>query len=211
MHNTALQPLQQYLSVKSKQLCDQAFELMAVSKDPYHDQTHVDRMLKDFSFLLQTEKSVAVKLNPEVVILSICWHDSWKAGRVGKSTLQLLFHQLWDGLGSKSLFDKAAQKVKLDEQLRRDVGYAIRKHAHFQFLPITTLEAKILRDLDDLDLWSEERFERGKGIFAFASEWRVKIFRRTIIQQKLTTDWAIREREKRSRQFLDVLDRFLIK
>lgn len=183
---------------------------MEVSKDPYHDRTHAERMLHDFSFLLKTEEAVAQALNPEVVILSICWHDTWKAGRVGQSSLDLLIHQFWDGLGSLRIFERAAKAADLDPELRKQVSYAIRKHAHFQFLPIRTLEAKVLRDLDDLDLWSEERLERGKGIFAFAAEWRVKIFRRTIIQQKLTTDWAIREREKRSQKFLDFLDRLLI-
>ncbi len=206
MHSRALDSLRQYLSDPVLQLSTRGLEVMSKSKDPYHDVTHAERMLQDFSFMLKKDEHLLSMINPEVVVLSICWHDSWKAGRLARNNLELLYHQFWDGLGSVRIFERAAKTAHLKAELRSEVSYSIRKHAHFQFLPIRTLEAKILRDLDDLDLWSQERISRGKGIFAFASAWRVKIFRRTILNQKLNTDWAYAEREKRSLSFLEYFD-----
>lgn len=41
----------------------------------------------------------------------------------------------------------------------KKIGYAIRKHSQFQFFPLKTIEAKILRDIDDLDIISAKRLK----------------------------------------------------
>lgn len=195
-----------YLSATGQQLAQRGLAIMATSHDPYHDHTHAGRMLQDFAFMLRTEPAVKQRLDPEVVVLSICWHDTWKAGRVGRSIWQLLLHQFWDGMGSMALFDRAARQHQYPRHLRQQIRYAIRKHAQFQVLPLWTLEAVVLRDLDDLDLWSIERLERGKGIFAFTARWRVRLFRRSLIQSKMSTEWAMRLHGQRAQPFLDFFD-----
>lgn len=209
MKKDPLQPFRSYLSDAELKLCQQALDIMEHSHDPYHDIGHVERMLQDFSYLLRRSAKLAQVLSPNVVVLSVCWHDSWKAGRVGKNTLQLFFHQLWDGMGSAVLFEKAAKEIGLEKPLRQQVYYAIRKHAQFQFLPVMTLEAKVLRDLDDLELLSHERWEKGKHIFALAARWRAKIFRHELLTHKLYTDWGVEQQRLRRPPFLEVLNQHI--
>jgi len=198
--------LEKYLSPQGKILADQALERMKVSKDPYHDWTHAQRMLQDFEYLLKEEPSLKEKITPEVVILSICWHDTWKAGRLGTNTVQLLYHQFMDGLGSAFIFKDAAAKSELSSPIADQVFYAIRKHAQFQFFPIRTLEANILRDLDDLELVSHDRWSRGKHIFALAARWRSQLFRREVLRQKLSTEWAVKQKQERLKTFIETLN-----
>lgn len=187
-------------------LAELAIERMKTSKDPYHDLTHAQRMLQDFEFLLKEDHNLKKSINPEVVILSICWHDTWKAGRIGKNVIQLIYHQLMDGLGSSLLFRYASQGSDLNEIVRKQVFYAIRKHAQFQLFPTITKEADILRDLDDLELLSHDRWSRGKHIFALAAGWRSQLFRREVLRQKLSTDWAVHQKERRLPLFLATLN-----
>lgn len=209
MSNVLPNSLQQYLSPPGKLLAGVAIDRMSASKDPYHDWTHTQRMLQDFEFLLKEEPNLKKTISPEVVILSICWHDTWKAGRIGKNSLQLLYHQLMDGLGSALLFRNVSQGSELNEDVRNQVFYAIRKHAQFQLLPTKTKEAHILRDLDDLELLSHERWSRGKHIFALASGWRSQLFRRELLKQKLSTDWAVKQKLRRLPRFLETLNQHI--
>jgi hypothetical protein len=202
-------PFQQHLSPSSMSLVQKGYEMMKVSKDPYHDHTHIDRMLADLKRFLDLEKGQK-KVNPEVLLLSTAWHDSWKSGRVAGNEIELLYHQFMDGLGSVALFEDAAKKQGLASDLIQQVSYAIRKHAHFQFTPIQTEEAKLLRDLDDLDLWSVERLNLGKDLFIFAKPWKVKFFLRTLESQVFHTDWAHQERQKRKDPLYESIKKLLV-
>lgn len=199
----------QHLTSPSMKLMEQGYGMMKVSKDPYHDHTHVDRMLADLQRFLDHKKEQN-KVNPEVLLLSTAWHDSWKSGRVAGNEIELLYHQFMDGLGSVALFEAAAKKQGLEKDLTQQVSYAIRKHAHFQFLPVQTEEAKLLRDLDDLDLWSVERFDLGKNLFIFETPWKVKFFLRTLEKQVFHTDWAHQERHKRKDSLYETIKKLLV-
>lgn len=209
MNSVIPSSLFQYLSPPGKSLAERAIERMKSSKDPYHDWTHPERMLKDFEFLLKEEPALKVLINPEVVILSICWHDTWKAGRLAQNLIQFTYHQLLDGYGSAVLFREHSQKTDLNQHVRDQVFYAIRKHAQFQLFSVKTKEAEILRDLDDLELLSDERWHRGKHIFALAARWRAQVFRKALPLQQLSTSWAAAQKKRRLPSFLKILDEHL--
>lgn len=198
--------LVQYLSAPGELLANLGMERMRLSKDPYHDWTHSERMLQDFAFLLKEQPELEQKISPEVVILSICWHDTWKAQRLASNSLQLLYHQFMDGMGSAQLFLRESAGKGLDESVRAAVFYAIRKHAQFQLFPTRTFEAKILRDLDDLELVSHARWSRGKHIFALAAAWRSQLFRHEVLKQKLSTEWAVKQKQQRLPSFIKLLN-----
>jgi|GEM_PF-1105617 len=196
------------LSSKSIELSLQALQQMQISQDPYHDLTHIERMLADLESFLTTSPE-AKQINPEVLVLSISWHDTWKSGRLAKNAVELLHHQWLDGLGSAALFDQASHQIKLPKELKEQVSYAIRKHAQFQFLPVATEDAHLLRDLDDLDLWSIERLRRGESLYPFAAAWRIKLFKHTIEKQFLHTAWARQQKQKRHAAFSTQIDDLL--
>ena len=108
------------------------------------------------------EVFVKQKIDFQVLLLSICWHDVWISKRIPKNLIHLTFHQIVEGLGSALIFKKYALKAKLNKKLLRSVYYAIRKHSSFQVIPPFTLEAKILIDLDKLELWNNYRFFNSK-------------------------------------------------
>ncbi|RJQ37332.1 hypothetical protein C4559_03760 [Candidatus Microgenomates bacterium] len=133
---------------------------MEKSKDPLHNQFHVFRILDDLNAFLKENKEIDInKINYEVLLLSICWHDTWKSKRFPGS-IGLLFYQLIkDGTGSMALFKRYAKKTTLDKEILKETKYAIKKHGEFQILPRKTLESKILKDLDLLEKWSLERLK----------------------------------------------------
>jgi hypothetical protein len=208
MSSIPLSTLTQHLSEVSHKLGRQAYQLMEKSKDPYHDHTHVDRMLVDIQKFLK-ESDQAKKLNPEVAITSVLWHDTWKSGHLANNLIELLHHQWMDGLGSAELFERAAKSAKAEREFIRQVSYAIRKHAQFQFTPVKTLEASVLRDLDDLDLWSTERLKNGQDFFVFRSPWKIKLFLNTLQKQKLHTAWANAQRELRRSDLVQAVEKLL--
>lgn len=137
------------------------------------------------------------------------WHDVWKSQRLAKNSLVLLHHQWMDGLGSVQLFKEAAKVAKLSSELTAQVSYAIRKHAQFQFTPVKTLEAQVLRDLDNLDLFSPERLKLGKDFFVFGSKMKTKFFLSVLDRQRFHTQWAEKLRHERHPSLKDAVAKLL--
>lgn len=147
-------------------LCEEGIKIMQNSVDPVHDERHVFRILHDLDRFFKEEAQInRSKIDLETLLLSICWHDTWKSKRFPTNPVSLLLDQILEGLGSARVFTKQAKEVQLELKLIRSVKYSIRKHSRFQILPIKTLEARILKDLDNLEEWSLEKMESLKKKF----------------------------------------------
>ncbi len=135
------------------QTCRRGEELMSQSPDPIHDHHHIGRLLKHLEKFLKKHPD---EINFSVLLPAICWHDVWKGRRQSLNPFKLFYYQIYEGLGSLWIFyEKNSQH--LSKELLGNIGYAIRKHSQFQFFPLKTTEAKILRDIDDLDILSAKR------------------------------------------------------
>ena len=94
-----------------------------------------------------------------MLLLAICWHDVWRTKRFPLNIISFIFNHSHEGTGSMSMFSQIAAVFDLDKRLIRSVRYAIRKHSGLQFKRLTTLEAKILKDMDSLEEWSLSRLK----------------------------------------------------
>lgn len=147
-------------------LCEEGVGFMRRSVDPIHDERHIFRILHDLNrFFRENAQIDRSKIDLETLLLSICWHDVWKSRRFPTNPASLLLDQILEGLGSARVFTTRAKEVRLETGLVRSVVYSIRKHSRFQILPIKTLEAKILKDLDNLEEWSLVKLELLKKKF----------------------------------------------
>lgn len=135
---------------------------MDKAADGAHDSNHVARMLAMLDEFLAANPQVASQIDLKVLVVAACWHDSWRASRAPKGIFSLVYNELWDGLGSVSLFKKEAKARNLDQTFTDKVSYVIRKHSSYQFLPQKTLEAQLFFDLDEIDKYSIIRIDQLK-------------------------------------------------
>ncbi len=141
-----------------KDWCAKGIEITTESKDPLHDNKHVESILDNLSELLREEKEIdRDKIDFSVLLLAICWHDVWKSKRFPSNIFKLIYHYFGEGWGSRGIFLKAVKDVELLENIAREVGYAIRKHPGQQFLKHKSIESKLLWDLDTLEGWNIKR------------------------------------------------------
>ncbi|MEK7171170.1 MAG: hypothetical protein AAB774_02600 [Patescibacteria group bacterium] len=145
------------LDTKTATLCHDGLLRMARTRDPLHDDQHIYRILSNLERFL--EKNKDLEINFSVLLLAICWHDSWKATRFPTKPSTLVIDQYWDGYGSARIFKQVANQAGLNPKITRAATYAIREHGRLKFLKTKILEAKILQDIDSLDEWSLDRFE----------------------------------------------------
>ncbi len=157
------------ISPEVKHSCLEGLKIMRKSRDQMHDDRHVLGILKNLGKFMDESREINwSKINYELLLLSICWHDVWKSGRVLNSGHKALYHQFYEGLGSMRVFGKLTKYHSLDKKLVRKVKYSIRKHSMFQFLPTRNTETKILKDLDRLEEWSIPRLRWALGAI---SDW----------------------------------------
>lgn len=143
--------------------CQEGIEIMKNGIDPLHDDDHVLAIIGNLDrFLNENEEIDRCRINFSVLLLAICWHDIWKSQRLSKNLILFLYHFLWDGLGSESIFKKAAGKALLDPETIKAAAYAIKKHTRIHLLNRRTLESKILKDLDTLEIWSVKRIRKAE-------------------------------------------------
>jgi len=193
-------------------LMKNALLLMQGSVDPLHDDKHVYRMLDDLNCLIPTVPiHLRARIDYAVLLTCLCWHDVWKARRNPKNLPYFLFRQWWDGIGSALEFRRFCKCKALDKRFIKSVIYGIRKHATFQILPTFTLEAKILRDLDNLEVWNLDRIEPLKKMYLFPKPNKDMIklgmfyIRHFMSKEKPNVyhfDWSRREGEKRKALFI---------
>jgi hypothetical protein len=145
------------ITPEARAACAVGWSLMTKSDDPFHDVSHIARLLRDLHNWLQHQPNLRHKVDWSVLLTAICWHDTWKAQHFAFSPLSAVWAQWYEGIGSAHLFKQHANNVRLDAQFQHQVMYAIRKHSMIQFTQHETLESQLLWDLDALDLWSDHR------------------------------------------------------
>lgn len=143
------------ISKNALMLCRVGEQKMALSVDPLHDDNHIGRLLNNLKYFLKSHQNYH-KINFEILLLAICWHDVWKAERHTLNLLKLVYYQAYEGIGSLLIFSKHALGL-IPNDIIAEVNYAIRKHAQFQLFPLSSLESKILKDIDDLDMLNAQR------------------------------------------------------
>lgn len=191
------------LAANELELCRQAMDKMATSADAHHDETHVFRMLDyldDFIGTPEFEQRCLEKINLKVLFIAILWHDVWRTEKEPASIWALVWSSFWEGIAAGEKFHRAARQAGLEGVLARKARYAIRKHAIVQILPLRTLEAKILADMDNLDCMSldrvypiEKRYlceESASVITLWVARAAVWIFVETKSEKSFYFDWA---------------------
>lgn len=192
---------------------------MKASLDDLHDFGHVERMVTDLKKLLGREERLKKKLDMEVLFLSIAWHDCWKAKRDPRNPLSLWWSNFYEGWGSKKIFKKEAKRAGLDKRKMRKINEAIVKHTWFWKKAKRDWEAKVLWDMDNLDVWTVERvipkknhiFEGRWGkkdrFFVRAVLFWVQNFLMTRSEKYLYFKWSKGEFSKRKEKFAIQLDK----
>jgi hypothetical protein len=179
-HHLALTP-------EEWRLCRQAASIMASSVDPFHDCSHISRMLDSLNEFMGTDefRKIAGRVDLKTLLLAILWHDCWRAAKDVKRPLSLFWLTLYEGIGAGRYFANAARDAGIEKALRLKVSYAIRKHSRFQVLPIVTLEAKILRMVDALDMFNPDRANLLKKRFLFEQPIKRSTYRAGVLVFRL--------------------------
>ncbi|MBI4359117.1 MAG: hypothetical protein HY577_00800 [Candidatus Nealsonbacteria bacterium] len=143
--------------------CQRGIDLMKVGVDPLHDDDHVLAIIDNLDRFINENKEVdRARINFPVMLLAICWHDIWKSQRLSKNLVLFFYHFFWDGRGSARFFQKEAALASLDPETVQKAAYAIKKHTRIHLLSRRTLESKILKDLDTLEIWSVKRIRKAE-------------------------------------------------
>lgn len=193
---------------------------MAATKDPLHDDTHIRRILSDLATFLKDEPDEAPRVDPNILLPAICWHDTWKATRFPTTIATMFFDQYWDGYGSLIAFTRYARRHGIPSRYRRAIGYAIREHGQLRlFGRIRTREAILLRDLDSLEQWNLVRLEPMKEKYLNPDNLNPRLMRvaRFYFDRFMakTTDkalhypWSKAEFAKRKTVYLEEVDRLM--
>lgn len=203
------------ISKSAQKLHKQAMQIMNESVDAMHSQFHASRILRDLDRFINSQQGVKIKgdLDYDILVLAISWHDTWKARHKPGNYFSLFWHQLFEGVGSKRMFESAALEIGLPPQTAKKVSYAIRKHSRFQFRSTNTLEAKILQDLDHLDEWSADRIkEAQKNYFIMRSQlhlWILKKYMQFQSRRDFHFKWATKEYKARKSLYFKQVEEFL--
>lgn len=147
------------LSDNEVRLCKDAMDIMAKSIDVVHDETHVYRLLDYLDGFMATEEygDVSGQVDLKALFIAILWHDTWRARRDPKNIFQAFPDMILEEIFSTREFLKAAKKSNLDEKIKQNSRYIIRKHTPLQVFPPKTIEARIMREIDNLDILSLDR------------------------------------------------------
>lgn len=154
------------VSKKTVNLYKTAQKIMNESEDLMHAEAHVQRILKDLDRLLNSPIGVSkVKVDFEVLLPAIAWHDTWKAKNAITGIPSFAYAVVYEGIGSKNIFSTEAFRRNISDKQTQKISYAIRKHSSIQFTKRNTIEAQILWDLDTLEEISKERVEQSKKTY----------------------------------------------
>lgn len=205
------------LSPKGEAFCQKGLFLMKKSKDPLHDDRHIQRLLKNLDGLFSEERGLRGKVDLEVLLIAIFWHDAWKAGRFPLTFVWVFWNEIWEGWASFFLIRKKMREEGFPSAKIKEVAYALRKHSFFQVLEPKTLEAKILWDVDHLDLWSLERITPLKKVFLQPKNINPKLLRLAkfffekvllrIKEEDLHFAWSKKEFRERKAIFLKEVEK----
>ncbi|MFA4826999.1 MAG: hypothetical protein WC596_01955 [Candidatus Shapirobacteria bacterium] len=180
------------LSEKTRLMWGKAMVVATKNKDGVHGPEHMERILASLDELLKSEKGLREKIDFEVLLTAIGWHDCWKSKRNPTNVFSFLFDMFHEGRASAKIFGRIAKRNGLEKKTISKIKYAIRKHSAFQLKKHKTIEAKILWDLDSLDIWSWERVEalKEKYLAGVASKKTQKMIRVGIFYfEKIMMSW----------------------
>lgn len=196
--------------------CIYAINLMNLGQDPLHSGSHVYAILDNLDKFLSENREVNKKdIDFAVLLLAICWHDVWRSNKSRKSIKNLLYEELYEGIGSMRILGKNSRHLRLNQRHVSAAKYAIRKHTRYQIFDHKTLESKILFDMDTLENWSMDRVEKAfikfgglKNIPPFLIRVGKFFFERMMLSRSpndLFFDWSKKEFEERRAVFLSEL------
>jgi len=149
-------------------LCNEGMEIMKLGTDKMHDAAHIYRVLDILDKFLHAEKEKIIhSINFNVLMVSICWHDTWRALRKPQTKVSVLLDEIWDGMGSVGLIKEKIKHLHVSLEEKREMIRCIRHHGTFNIARSRSVESKILKDLDLLEVWSFERFEALKQEYLF--------------------------------------------
>lgn len=164
--------------------CIDGIEIMKHGEDPHHNTDHIDNILGHLDYLLISNPRIAQNINFAILLPAICWHDVWIAGHVARNIMHLTYLQIVEGRKSASMWHKYSVN-KFSEDHARKIKYCIRKHSSFQIFPTFTVDAKILIDLDKLELWNAHRFLDKKKTLVSHKE----LYSRYVVRFYLQYSW----------------------
>jgi len=144
--------------MEARVLCNEGLRIMRRARDKSHGVAHVFHIFDNLNYLLDKNPTLKSKINFDVLILAICWHDVWISTQKPRNVLHIIYMQFVEGVKSAAIFDTVATIKNFDPSTRILTKYVIRKHSSIQFLPAFVLEAKILFDLDKIEMWNYRRF-----------------------------------------------------
>ncbi|MEK7583278.1 MAG: hypothetical protein AAB483_02660 [Patescibacteria group bacterium] len=147
------------LTDNERRLCGEAIEIMKRATDVHHDHTHVFRLLGYLDEFIATPDFQNIKniVDLKIIFLAIICHDLWRSKKDAHTAFQMMQYMFLEHFGGPSDFRKLAKKYAIDPVLSKKVSYCIMKHTHLVIVPLKTLEAKIVKAIDEIDHTSDER------------------------------------------------------
>ncbi len=164
------------ISPEVLELCVIGLRRMDASCDPLHLRSHIDDMFQELPSLLATVPRIGLRVDYEVLLLAIIWHDVWKAKVPSTSFLSLIVNNIVEGHFSAYIFLQEARRFGLKVTTIFQVMHAITYHSVFFPLGKRTYELMILYDLDTLELWNMKRMIRVEDTFIGRSGLNRQVF-----------------------------------
>jgi len=142
-----------------RRLCNEAIEIMKRAVDVHHDHTHIFRLLGYLDDFMSSfdYKAIELRVNLKVIFIAIVCHDLWRSQKDAHTDVQMMWYMFLEHFGGPADFLKLAKKYSIDPGLSKKIAYCIMKHTHLVLIPINTLEAKIVKAIDEIDHTSNER------------------------------------------------------
>lgn len=175
--------------------CQRGIDLMSDGTDPHHNDNHVYRIFDHLDYLLIATPKLRSLISFDILIPAICWHDVWISKHTAHNIFELIYFQLVEGRKSASSWlEYSSNLLELDHI--NNIHYCIRKHSSVQLVPPTTLEAKILIDLDKLEVWNINRFIKKENTLVSHKELYSKYIVRFYFQYSWYSGLYFRELDK---------------
>lgn len=152
------------LSPAIDRCCRHALAIMEQSNDALHTDKHIQNLFQELDILVGYEKR---SIDYDILLPALCWHDIWYAIQpTTNNTFVIVFRIFYEAYGSAKCFLGYTKQYPIDQNIIQEIYLAIRRHARtgVRFIDHVlntphSYEAQVLRDLDELDVWSIQRLE----------------------------------------------------
>ena len=151
------------LSPLTKTFCEEGIERMRSSIDPAHNVGHSERIIADLDKFVEENKELEVDF--ETLLISLSWHDVWRATNFKPNLIDLLISNYREGTNAAKLVTMEMEKEGFGQNLTDKVKYCVERHPgpHPSETKRETIESRILHDLDQMDSWSGGRLQEIKN------------------------------------------------